>query len=141
MDIIQIQDLINMKFYHGTQIENLKLQPYINSRYGFTAFFGAAEKDLAIKYAFHNYKKNGHGYLYSFEVDQELPVVDFENRISHSSVFRNLVYKLQREKHQAILIKNIIDYPSEELAQYNTGTILIVFNLEIITNLKMIGKY
>ena len=130
-----------MKYYHGTQHDKLKLQPHINSRYGFNAFFGAVKRTDAINYAYHNFKKFGSGYLYSFRVEGDLPVIDFENRISHSAPFRNLMYKLKKEKHQAVLIKNVIDYPNQELAQYNSSTLIIIFDLEIITNLKQIGKY
>jgi len=113
----------------------------MKSRYGFTAFFGALERDLAIKYAYHSFKKLGTGYLYSFEAPKPTEIINFEGKISHSLVFRNLIYKLQKENHKSILIENIIDYPTEELALYTTNTILIIFNLELITNLKMIGKY
>lgn len=130
-----------MKFYHGSKYKNLKLLPHITSRYGFAAFFATPDRDLAIKYSYFNYQKFGSGFLYAFEANEDLPVIDFQNKISHSYPFRNLIYQLKNEHHEAVLIKNVIDYPNEELAVYKTSTILIIFNLEIITNLKMIGKY
>ena len=130
-----------MKFYHGSQTKHLKIETHIKSRYGFTAFFGTPNKDLAIQYAYHSFLKYNQGYLYSFEFFCEPFIVDFKNSVSHSLVFRNLVCQLQKEHHESVLIKNVIDYPSENLATYKPSEILIIFNLELIQNLTPIGKY
>ena len=130
-----------MKFYHGTHTENLTIQPHVNSRYGFAAFFATPNKNLAIKYAYASFKKQGTGHLYSLLLDEDLHTVDFKRRISHASSFRNLIHQLKNEQHPAVFIKNVIDYPNKELAEYSVSTILVIFDLDLIPTLKLIGSY
>lgn len=130
-----------MKFYHGCKYENLKIETHIRSRYGFTAIFLTPSKELAVQYAYYNYLKYGKGYLYAFEIIEPSHEIDFNNGVSHSMVFRNLVYKLQKEQHASVLIKNVIDYPSEKVANFKSFDVLIIFNLDLINGFKMIGKY
>ena len=130
-----------MKLYHGTRTKDLKIETHIRSRYGFSAFFATPNKELAIQYAYHNFLKFNKGYLYAFNFNEDPFVVDFKNSVSHSMVFRNLVFNLQKEHHESVLIKNVIDYPSERIATYKPSEIVIIFNLELIQDIKMVGKY
>lgn len=130
-----------MKFYHGTQTANLTIQAHVNSRYGFAAFFATPNRDLAIKYAYASFKTHGTGHLYSLLLDDELHTVDFKRRISHASSFRNLIHQLKNEQHPAVLIKNVIDYPNKELAEYSVSIILVIFDLDLVPALKLIGSY
>ena len=130
-----------MKLYHGTKTKELKIEKHIRSRYGFSAFFATPNKTLAIQYAYHNFLKFNTGYLYAFNFNVDPFVVDFKKSVSHSSVFRNLVFQLQKSHHESVLIKNVIDYPTESLATYTPSEILIIFNLDLIQGIKMVGKY
>lgn len=130
-----------MKYYHGTNNPNLKIEPHIKSRYGFSAFFSTPQKKLAIQYAYYNYLKCCAGYLYSFDFLFPVLEFDFKCNVSHSLVFRNLIFRLQKEGHDYVLIKNVIDYPSEKISDYRSYDVLIVFNLEKLPALKQIGKY
>ena len=63
--------------------------------------------------------------------------IDFDNKITYSSEFRNLILKLALENHQSVLIKNCIDYPSD-VSNMVCADILVVFDFDIIKNLKLI---
>ena len=130
-----------MKFYHGSSAEISQLQNHILSRYGFTAIFATPSRELAIKYAFSAYEKTGTGYLYSFDIEKTIQKIDFEGRISHSSVFRALILNLHKENKESVIIENVIDYPNEKLAVYKLNSILVLFDFELISNFKMMGKY
>jgi len=130
-----------MTLYHGTKTKDLKIESHIRSRYGFTAFFATPNKHLAIQYAYHNYLKFNQGFLYSFDFKANPERIDFKNKISHSLVFRNLIFQLHKEHHESVLIKNVIDFPTEILAIYKPSDVLVIFNLELIQDLKLVGKY
>ena len=130
-----------MKFYHGTHTANLTIQPHVYSRYSFAAFFATPNRELAIKYAYASFKKQGTGHLYSLLLDDALHTVDFKSRISHAATFRNLIHQLKNEQHPAVLIKNVIDYPNKELAEYSVSIILVIFDLDLVPPLKLIGSY
>jgi hypothetical protein len=131
-----------MKYYHGSSQHDLKLDAGRPSRYGFPALFLASNLDLAVQYAWHNADQvvgNSAGYVYEFEMDPIAKVVDFKNEITHNSHFRNLIYRLQSQKHSAVRISNALDYPSVKFKQKHYSDIVIVFDFQLLKDYHRIG--
>ena len=131
-----------MKYYHGSSQPDLIVDPNRASRYGFPAFFLSSNLDLAIQYAWHNAaleEKSTAGFVYEFELELIAQVVDFKNEITHNSHFRNMIYRLESQKHLAVRIINTLDYPSEKFKQKHYSDILIVFDFRLLKDYHRIG--
>jgi len=135
--------LNNMKVYMGSSKEDFKIQSWKSSRYGFNALVFSSDLYLAQLYAHHKadeeFKRNG-GFVYEFELPDYLHIIDYGGKLSYSSDFRNLMFKLFREGHKGVVIKNVIDYPSKRLFCPNYSDIIVVFDFDIIKSFKLIQK-
>lgn len=129
-----------MILYHGSQYKDLKLSTDINSRYNFPAFFLTPNRELAIMYAVHAYNTFGSGYVYQTELDESFLEIDYLGKISYSSNFRGLIHRLYKADYKSVLIKNVIDYPSEKFSYYKSSQIVIIFDTTLISSLKCIGS-
>jgi hypothetical protein len=127
-------------FYFGTHISDFKIENHINSRYGFKALFFTSSLEVAELYANFHAKKNRkqNGYVYQADIIRIEHVVDFRGYISHSSTFRNLVYNLQSKGCRSVAIRNVYDYPSEELMRMIKSDITIVFDFIRIIKIEKI---
>ena len=125
----------------GSSRDDFKIEKWKTSRYGFHALFFASDLELAKLYAQHRAdeerKRNG-GFVYEFEIPDYLHSVDYGNKISYSNDFRNLMYKLYREDHKGVIIKNVYDYPSKKLMSFNLSDVIVIFDLDIIKSFKLI---
>jgi len=132
-----------MIVYRGSSRDDFKIEKWKRSRYGFNALFFASDLYLAQLYAHHRadeeYKRSG-GCVYKFEIPDYLYSVDYGGKLSYSSDFRNLIFKLFREGHKAVVIKNVIDYPSKKLFRPNFSDVIVVFDFDIIKSFKLIQK-
>ena len=48
------------------------------------------------------------------------------------------MYKLYREGHKGVIIKNVYDYPSKKLMSFNLSDVIVIFDLDIIKSFKLI---
>jgi hypothetical protein len=130
-----------MIVYRGSSRDNFKIEKWKRSRYGFKALFFASDIELAKLYAQHRAdeegKRNG-GFVYESEIIDYLHSVDYGNKTSYSNDFRNLMYKLYREGHKGVIIKNVFDYPSKKLMRHNVSDVIVVFDFDIIKSFKLI---
>lgn len=132
-----------MIVYRGSSSSDFTIQKWKKSRYGFNALFFASEINLAQLYAHHRaeeeYKQNG-GYVYKFEILDCLYTIDYGGKTSYSSDFRNMIFKLFRNGHKGVIIKNIIDYPSKKFFRPNFSDVIVVFDFNIIQSFELIQK-
>lgn len=126
-----------MKLYIGNGQKDFKVEAWKVSRYGFRALFLTPDVDLALMFARQaaidnpNYNK---GYVHSFEVNAYMAEYCFENRVSHSSTFRNLLFLLKQKAISAAKITKVIDYPSAAFKHSNSYDIVVIFNFELLKN-------
>lgn len=128
-----------MEYFRGDANPDFKVGEYFRSRYGFPALFFTSNLNLARAYAqYHTRKleKKGSGFIFSFEAPDYIPEYDYKHSLSHSRHFRKLIYDFYHEGCEIIKLKNVVDYPSSEFADYTASDILVVFNLKLIKNLK-----
>jgi hypothetical protein len=127
--------------YIGASTDSFKIQKWKRSRYGINAIFFSMDTSLARLYACHHAdnenNKNG-GFVYEAEIEGLFHVVNYNNDISYSSKYRNLILKLHKSKHKAVIIKNVMDYPSQKLFTSNSNDIVVVFDLDLIKSIKII---
>lgn len=136
-----------MKVYRGDAIANFEILKSKKSRYGISALFFTSSCELAKLYA-RSYNKLSGGALYSFELKNEsLSKIDFGGKLSYNSKFRELIFKLYREGHKGVLIKNVYDYPSKKMFQLIKSDIyfkiknnIVVFDFKIIESFDLIDK-
>lgn len=125
-----------MKFYHGTYLTDFVIENHIDSRYGFKCLFLTNNLQLAKLYAkYHSDKKKCKGSVYVMD----LPIgktYDFNFGLTYSALFRNLIYSLFEKEVPSVLIKNVIDYPSDKFKDFIISDILVVFDLAIIQNVE-----
>lgn len=50
-----------------------------------------------------------------------------------------MIYQYSR-KTDALLIKNVIDYPHKSLKHYNLSDIFVIFNLDIISEIELVEE-
>lgn len=112
--------------YHGCRQE-LKLENRTSSRYGLVVLFFTTELRLAKMYA----KGTDNIYKLSLEADK---IVDFNGQVSHSSRFRNLVFRLSKRGCDIVAITNVYDRPNDSYP-LEKSTIFIVFDIEKIKNI------
>jgi hypothetical protein len=78
-----------MIVYRGSSRDDFKIEKWKTSRYGFHALFFASDLELAKLYAQHRAdeerKRNG-GFVYEFEIPDNLHSVDYGNKISYRDV-------------------------------------------------------
>ena len=132
-----------MIVYRGSSRDDFKIEKWKRSRYGFNALFFASDLNLAKLYAQHRadeeYKRNG-GFVYEFEIPDYLHSVDYGGKISYSNDFRILMYKLQREGHKGVIIKNVYDYPSKKLFSLKMSNVIVIFDFDIIIHASFFSK-
>jgi hypothetical protein len=126
-------------FYFGTHISDFKIESHINSRYGFKALFFTNNIEVAELYAKYHATKNRKkvGYIYRAEFATIQHSVDFNSHVSHSSVFRNLVHSLQSKFYKTVKVKNVYDYPSEDMMKFIKSDIIIIFDFNFIHKIEM----
>ena len=78
--------------------------------------------------------KFGNGPAYQAELKPD-HTVDFKGHVSHSSEFRNMVFKLSKEGHDVVAVKNVYDRPHDGFPLEH-ATIYIVFDFDKIKNFK-----
>lgn len=130
-----------MKLYRGSSSENFEVKKHVRSRYGFNALFFTTSLELARLYAHHlaREKRNWKGgFVYEFEIPEPYKKINYEGAITHSSHFRNLMFKLYREDLKSAIIENCYDYPSKELVRYINSEVVVVFDLDLIKQFKLI---
>tara|TARA_R110000850_G_scaffold277151_1_gene424845 strand:- start:39112 stop:39501 length:390 start_codon:yes stop_codon:yes gene_type:complete len=129
-----------MILYHGTDNSNLIIKPHGRSRYGFPAFFGSPNAELAMRYARHRSQHNGVAALYKFEVDKPRKVVDWTYRNTYAGGrFRNLIYELYDNGIKSALITNALDYPTVQYREIETNDIVVIYDMSLIKNLERIN--
>jgi len=133
---------LNVMFYFGTHTTDFKIENHINSRYGFKALFFTNNIELAELFANYHAKKNNQkkGYVYKADFIRIDHNVDFNGHISHSSTFRNLIYNLQSKFFKVVQIKNVYDYPSDELKKFINSDIVIVFDFNFINKIEYVKE-
>jgi hypothetical protein len=133
----------NMIVYKGSSRDDFKIEKWKRSRYGFNALFFASNIELAKLHAQHEAdeenKING-GFVYEFEIQGYLHSIDYGYKISYSSDFENLMYKLYREGHKGVIIKNIFVYPSKKLTTLNLSDVIVIFDFDLIKSFKLIQR-
>jgi len=131
-----------MIIYRGDLIESFEIKPWKRSRYGFHALFFTTDLQLARMYAIHHAQeagKPGAGAVHQAEVhDFYVYPYDFQGKHSYGAEFRNLMHTLQQFQHKALIINNVIDYPKQSMIRYEPTDVVVILDLEIITNLKCI---
>ncbi len=131
-----------MELYRGELKDDWKPKQWLRSRYGITALFWTTDVHLARLYAIHQTKTRGlthKGYVYMCEInDLWCFQYDYDNRSSYGPDFRNLIYTFRDFRHKAVLIKNVIDFPSRDLMRIEASDIVVVYDFDIIQNLKLV---
>ena len=117
-----------MIVYHGSHIGKLDPTKAINSRYGMTALFFTDSHILADMY------RSDKGILYQAEIHPD-KIIDFGSELSHSRRFRNLIHKLHKEGHGAVMIENVYDRPNSAY-HLEKAIIMVVFDFDKIQNLR-----
>ena len=86
------------------------------------ALFCTDSMDLARMYA------GPHGHVVEVNLAEDVPVhrVEYMDH-SHSARFRNLIYKLHRESHRAVVLGNVLDRPDGKCPVV-AGDLLILFS-------------
>ncbi|MBB3123735.1 nitrous oxidase accessory protein NosD [Mesoflavibacter sabulilitoris] len=119
-----------MTYYHVSKEKEFDFSLFKKSRYGFTALFFTDNSELKDLYL-----KENKGAEISIDnpfIDYE---IDFNNKISYSSVFRNTIINLNKKGYKTVLIKNVIDYPSSANKKFISSDILVVFDLKYLKTL------
>jgi hypothetical protein len=116
-----------MKVYHGYKSAQFKIENHINSRYGFPCLFFTDNIELA-----KNYSNNT---VISAELNVQT-VFDFNNGISHSLTFRNLIYSLRKKSVPVVKIRNVFDRPNENYP-LELSDIYVVFDFNQINNIQL----
>jgi hypothetical protein len=130
-----------MKVYHGNCINNFTINRFQNSRYGLKALFATPNIELARLYAVYHYRQsyqNAGGYIYSFDIDDEFFLLDYQGKLSYTSEFRRMIY--ENSKSDVLYIKNVIDYPHKSMRQFNLSDIVAIFNFDVINHIELIEK-
>ncbi len=130
-----------MKFYRGDASEEFKVKRFKTSRYGFNALFFTTNIEVARLYASHRAKEEGKyngGFVYEFELPEADHIIDYQNKITYSPNFRNLMYTLNKTELDSVYLENTFDYPSKELIKYIKSDLLVIFNLDLIKKYKLI---
>ena len=129
-----------MKLYHGTDNPQLEINEWIPSRYGITSFFATPDRELAERYARHARLRRGKGFLYQLEARPTYRL-DWRNRTSYSAGFRNMVFNHARAgTHGAILVENVIDYPDSEQVTFLPTSVVVIYDVSLISHLNLIKK-
>lgn len=118
-----------MNFYHASDVTDFKIILSKTSRYSFSALFFTENYNLALLY-----QKKNKGCIIKIETTSFEKVIDYQFKSSYSLDFRNLIYALKKENLKNILIKNVIDYPSQKNKVLQHSDILIFFDLKSIPN-------
>jgi hypothetical protein len=121
-----------MKIYRGDADSNFQPQKHINSRYGIIALFFTTDIKVAKLYAKQRSDQEriyNDGAIYTTDLPNQVYSVDFNGEVSHSSKFRNLIYKLHQENHKVVCIKNVYDYPSKDYFELIKSDIIVYFNI------------
>lgn len=128
-----------MIYYHGTDIRDWTIYKHQSSRYGMPAIFLSTGPTLANLYATYHARQRGldHGYLYQCELRTDnLPKVQVNNISTYTADFRNLIHKLHKSGGKAYLINGVWDYPCTDLRTAHRDSIVCVFNLKMVINIK-----
>lgn len=130
-----------MTVYRGDASSEFKVEN-IFSRYGFKALFFTNNIQVARMYAHFLAMKNGvrnGGAIYEFNIPEPLKFIDFKDEVTHSRIFRNLIFDLHKQEVNSALITNCFDYPKlTENITILSSDILVVFDFELINDYKLI---
>lgn len=114
-------------FYHASPLKNFSIERKKRSRYGFSALFFSNNIELVQLYF-----KEHKGSIIEIHDPIIYHEVDFQNKISYCGAFKSLIIQLQRAGHKSVLIKNVIDFPSQKNKVYQSSNILVFFDLSEI---------
>ena len=129
-----------MTGYIGTNKADFRILSSQVSRYGFPAVFFATEMFLAELYAADKCKKSASdkpGYVFSAALPDRMHRVNFGGRFTYTPDFRNMIYKLHT-RYPIVQMYNVVDSPSKEFFRVNTSDVIVVFDLSLISNLRMV---
>jgi hypothetical protein len=135
--------MIVMKVYRGDFSDKFEVKHYVRSRYGIPALFFTPDKDLARLYGqwYNRQRAVLHKEcIYMCEIpDQYLFDTDFRGQPSYSPEFRNLIYTLKSFKIRSGLIRNVVDFPDQSTAYYQSSDIIVVFDFSLISGLTLLN--
>jgi hypothetical protein len=78
----------------------------------------------------------GHGAVFSAQInDLWLYQYDFGGKSSYGPEFRNIIFTFRDFNHKAVLIKNVVDYPSKDMMLFESSDIIVVFDFSILDQL------
>lgn len=106
-----------MIVYHGTNQKILNFFTIKNGRYRFPTLFASDSINLSKLYGPN---------IYKLRILRPSKTVDFKNHFSYHSSFRNLI--ISNKSQKSVLIKNVIDYPNEKHAHFNTYNIVVIYS-------------
>lgn len=112
--------------YHGSR-KPLKIINERSPRYGIPVIFFTDSAMLASMYSAKPY------FVVKADIESDHRI-DFKGHVSHSSEFRNLIFRLSKEGHDVVAIENVYDRPNDNYP-LEKSTIYVVFNFEKINNL------
>lgn len=117
----------NIIYKHISKDKKFEFNYSKTSRYGFKAIFFTNNQILTDLYLKEN--KGECIEIISPKIDL---ILDFNNKISYSPEFRNLIHELSRSRVRNALIKNVIDFPSKENKTFLPSDILVFFDLRFL---------
>jgi hypothetical protein len=128
-----------MIVYHGSSSSNFQVKSK-PSRYGFPALFFTDSIELAQLYALHRAREEGaaKGYVYQYDLPKPSRTIDYQGGITHCGHFRNLMFRLYRATVKSALIQNCFDYPSRQLRAYQSSDVMVVFDLDLVSEGQLI---
>ncbi len=130
-----------MTVYRGDASSNFEVKN-IPSRYGFKALFFTNNLQVSRMYAHHlaHEKRNWKGgAVYEFNIPEPSKIIDFKDEVTHSRIFRNLIFDLHKQEVNSALITNCFDYPKlTENITILSSDIVVVFDFELINDYKLI---
>lgn len=130
-----------MFVYRGAHTNPFCIVQSINSRYGIPALFFTTNLNLARAYArhyAHTLNLNSGGYVHQYSLPENLAVHNFNFKSSNCPVFRNLIYHLKHSRQPAVIITNVLDYPSDSLRLADFSDLIVVFSFSLISGQQLI---
>ena len=118
-----------MRYFHASKSKVFTHRRTFKTRYGFSVSFFTGNPDL-VKLYFDLYK----GQVISINFDSPDYEIDYKSKSSYSVDFRNLIFRLKKENYKSVLIKNVLDYPTQKTKRIIISDILIIFDSSIIAN-------
>lgn len=119
------------QYYHASKCSKLNVKRQFKTRYGFPLTFLTDNLQL-VKMYYQEYKGDVICIDFSFP-DLE---IDYKSKSSYSVDFRNLIFKLKKENHKSVLLKNVLDYPTQKMKRIIISDILIIFDSSLLHDYK-----